>query len=432
MNDFNLIVALLGGVILLLGLGSQRLAMSPVPPTLIALIVGVLLGPQVLGLIDLAALGDPAFILERAARLTLGIGLIGVALRIPRTYPRQNWRELVVLIVLGMLLMWGISTLLVTLILGLPLWLAALIGAIITPTDPVAASPIVTGSTAEENIPERLRHTISFESGANDGLSYLFVFLPFLLLTRPPGAAFSHWLLHTLLWEVGVATLFGLLIGYLAGKLLQWSEQRDAIEGDWRLIYTAALALFAVGAGRLIQSDEVLVVFAAGAMFAQVVSSADRENEEQGQEAVNRFFAIPMFALLGLALPWAGWQALGWRGVLLAAALLLLRRPPVLLLLRPLLPSIRRVPDALFVGWFGPIAVAAIYYATLMEHRLGNPLVWHVVSLVICASVIAHGISGTPLTRWFGRTAGKQHTDNTATRADAPVRRGARHDRPTA
>ena len=57
--------------------------------------------------------------------------------------------------------------------------------------------------------------------------------------------------------------------------------------------------LFAIGAGRLIKSDEVLLVFAAGAMFTQVISQEDRHNEEHGQEAVNRFFAI----LLGTALP---------------------------------------------------------------------------------------------------------------------------------
>jgi sodium/hydrogen antiporter len=406
MEEFNLILALLGGLVLLLGLGSQWLAESPAPPTLAALLLGVLLGPQALNLIDLARLGDTPIILERAARVTLGIGLMGVALRIPRTYPRRQWRTLVVLIGLGMPLMWGVSTLLVALILGLPLGLAALVGAIITPTDPVAASPIVTGDLAEQNIPDRLRHAISFDSGANDGLSYLFVLLPFLFLTRPVGEALGHWLLRTLLWEVAAATLFGLLIGYAAGKLLQLAEGRGAIQSDWRLVYTVALALFAVGAGKLIQSDELLVCFAAGAAFAQVVSAEDRENEEHGQEAVNRFFSVPIFALLGLALPWEGWRALGWGGVLLAIAVLLLRRPPALLLLRPLLSGFRTRPDALFVGWFGPIAVAAIYYAALMEHRLGEPRVWHIVSLVICASVLAHGASGAPLTRWYGRIAG--------------------------
>lgn len=405
-KEFSVISALLGGMVLLLGLGSRWLAKSPFPPTVIALVIGVLVGPQVLGWIDLANLGTEPLIREKAARLTLGIGLVGVALRIPREYPRRNWRAMAVLLSLGMVLMWAISTVLVYAIMGFPFWLAALIGAIVTSTDPIAASPIVTGSVAEENIPERIRHAISFESGANDGLSYLFVFLPFLMLTRTADQALSRWLLHTLLWQVGAAMVLGLGLGYGAGKLLRWSEDQEAIKSEWRLVYTVALALLAIGAGKLIGSDEVLVVFAAGAAFVQAVGAGDRKEEDQGQEAVNRFFAIPIFTLLGIAIPWEGWRALGWSGVLLAVAVLLLRRPPVLLLLRPLLPNVRSVPEALFMGWFGPIAVAAIYYASLVEHRLHQPVVWHVVSLVLCGSVLAHGVSGAPVTRWFGRTAG--------------------------
>nr|WP_120007187.1 cation:proton antiporter [Pseudoroseomonas vastitatis] len=408
MNNFNTIVTVLGAATLMLGLGSKRLSRSLLPPTLLALAIGVLVGPEVFNLIDAEATGDRATLMEKAARLTLGIGLVGVALRIPGSYPRQNWREMLLLIGLAMVLMWAISTALVFLILGLPFWMAALIGAIITPTDPVAASPIVTGQEAKENIPEPIRHAISFESGANDGLGYLFVFLPFLILTRPEGEALIHWLTKTLLWDVGVATLFGLAIGYGAARLLQAAERRDAIKSEWRLVYTVALALLAVGAGRLIKSDEVLLVFAAGAMFTQVISQDDRQNEEHGQEAVNRFFAIPIFIMLGTVLPWKGWLDLGWSGLLLVVAVLLLRRPPVLLLLRPFLRDVHTPSEALFMGWFGPIAVAAIYYASLMEHRTGEPVIWHAVSLAICGSVVAHGITGAPLTLALGRRLGQQ------------------------
>lgn len=406
MDPFNVVIAAIGGLVLLLALPSRRLAKSPVPPTLLALAFGVLVGPAVLGWIDPAELGDRATILEKAARLTLAVGLVGVALRVPREYPRRHWRELAVLVGAGMLLMWAVSSALVYLVLGLPLWLAALIGAIVTGTDPIAASPVVTGELAKEHLPERLRHTISLDSGFNDGLSYLFVFLPFLLLTRPPDEALSHWLVHTLLWEVGAATLLGIVIGYAAGKALQAADGRDAIEGDWRLVYTVALGLFAAGVGRLVHSDEVLTIFVAGAAFVQVVSASERDEEEQGQEAVNRFFSVPIFALLGTAIPWEGWRELGWAGVGLAAAVLLLRRPVAILVLRPFLPSIRSRADALFVGWFGPVAVAAVYYASMMEHRLGEPVVWDAVSLVICASVVAHGVTGAPFTRLYGRAEG--------------------------
>jgi NhaP-type Na+/H+ or K+/H+ antiporter len=403
-NEFNTIVALLGGLIMLLGLASKRLERSPAPPTLLALAVGIAVGPEVLGLLDLAEMGERTTLLERAARLTLGIGLVGVALRVPRGFPRTDWRAMLVLIGIGMPLMWAISAGLIYYLLGLSFWLALLIGAIVTPTDPIAASPIVTGRLAQDNIPKGLRDTISFESGANDGIGYLFVILPFLFLTRPAGEALSHWLVTTLLWEVGAATLFGLLLGWGAGRLLRAAEAANTIQRSWRLVYTVALALLAVGAGKLINSDEVLLVFAAGATFTQVVSSGDRENEEHGQEAVNRFFAIPIFVLLGTALPWAGWVELGWSGLVLAAAILLFRRPPVLLLLRPALSRIRSTSDALFVGWFGPVAVAAIYYAAMMEHRLKEPLIWDVVTLIIFASTLAHGLTGAPLTRLYGRT----------------------------
>jgi NhaP-type Na+/H+ or K+/H+ antiporter len=415
MNDFDVIVAVLGGTTLLLGLGSKWLARSPLPPTLLALLMGVVLGPEVFNLIDPEVMGDRASLVEKAARLTLGIGLVGVALRIPREYPRRRWREMLLLISIGMVLMWAISTALVFVMLGLPFWIAALIGAIITPTDPVAASPIVTGREAEENIPEPIRHGISFESGANDGLGYLFVLLPFLLLTRPVGEALSHWLIRTILWEVVVATIVGLAIGYAASRLLQAAEQRDAIKQEWRLVYTVAVALFAIGVGRLIKSDEVLLVFAAGVMFTQVISQSDRQNEEHGQEAVNRFFAIPIFVILGTVLPWRGWLELGWPGLLLVIGILLLRRPPVLLLLRPLLRDIRTTSEALFVGWFGPIAVAALYYASLMQQRTGEEVIWHVVSLVIFGSVVAHGLTGAPLTRALGRKRRHESDPNPGT-----------------
>ena len=80
--------------------------------------------------------------------------------------------------------------------------MAVLIGAIVTPTDPVVASSIVAGGVAERNLPARLRHAISSESGFNDGLALPFVVLPVLVLTEPPGEVLGHWLTHTILLEI--------------------------------------------------------------------------------------------------------------------------------------------------------------------------------------------------------------------------------------
>ena len=405
MDPFNVTLTALGALVLALGLGSKWLETRPIPVPLLALVFGIAIGPVGLGLLVFADVGDRALSFERVARLVLAVGLVSVALRVPKAYPREHTRTVAVLLGLGMPLMWAASTLVVFLTLGVDAWLAALIGAIVTATDPIAAAPIVVGPLAEGTLPDRLRDAVSFESGGNDGLGYLFVLLPLLVLTKPPGEALSHWVTDTLLWDVGVATVLGLGLGWSSGKALQAAEAHDAITGNWRLVYTVALSLLAAGAGRLIGSDELLVVFAAGAAFVQVVGEDERAEEEHGQEAVNRFFSVPVFALLGVAIPWAGWGRLGWSGVALAVGLLVFRRPPVLVLLRPLLPGLRRWRDVLFMGWFGPIAISAIYYASLAEHRLGDPLVWDAVSLVVCASVVAHGVSAVPLTRLYKRAS---------------------------
>lgn len=254
--------------------------------------------------------------LEQAARLTLAIGLMGVALRLPKNYSSPHWKPLAVLLLLVMPLMWLSSGLLVYCLLDLPFWEAMVVGAAITPTDPIVASSIVTGVVAKENLSGRLRHILSAEAGWNDGLGYPFVMLAILMLQRSPTEALSHWLIRVLLWEVGAAILFGALLGYLAGRLLQWAENKQTIESKSFLGYTIALSLTVLGAAKLIGTDGILAVFVAGLIFSDVVSGQEKAEEENVQEAINRFFTLPIFILLGLAIPWQQWWALGWRGLI--------------------------------------------------------------------------------------------------------------------
>jgi len=403
LSELNIALAAVGGLVLLLGLLSGLIRRSILSEPLVALLVGVLLGPAALGLLDPAGWGSRETILEEAARLTLAISLMGVALRLPRREPLKEWRSLAILLGVVMPLMWLTSGLLVYLILGVPLLVALLVGAVVTPTDPVVSSTIVTGDLAEKNLPDRVRYTLSAESGANDGLAYPFVFLPILLLSRPSGEALSHWLTHTLLWEVGAAIVFGAFIGYGAGRLLEWAHGKGIMEQTSFLAYTLALSLAVLGAAKLLGSDGILAVFVAGLAFDAAVSETDRAEEERVQEAVNRFFILPIFVLLGLTIPWKGWLELGWAGILLALTVLLFRRLPAVVTLKPLLGRVRGTWDTLFLGWFGPIGVAALYYANLSVGEAGVEEAWVVGSLIICASILIHGLSATPLTRLYGK-----------------------------
>lgn len=405
MSELYVSLAAVGGLLLILGmLGGLLKERTFVSEPLIALLAGVLLGPAVSGLLDLADLGNQTVILEEAALVTLGVALVGVALRLPVGYTSGNWRLLVVLLGVVMPLMWLASGLLVYLILGLPFWVSVLIGAIVTPTDPVVASSIVAGGVAERSLPSSLRHAISAESGFNDGLALPFVVLPVLVLTEPPGEALSRWLTQTVLLEIMAGAAVAVLMGYLAGKTLRWAERKGTMERTSLLTISLSLSLTVLGVTELLHLNGVLAAFVAGIVFNFAGSSDAKESQEEIQEAISRFFDLPIFVLLGMAIPWEGWIGLGWSGLLLVAAVLLLRRLPAVLALRPLLGPVRKGYDVLFLGWFGPVGAAALYYAAFSLRETGIEAVWVVGSLIICASVMVHGVTATPLTRLYGRS----------------------------
>lgn len=389
-------------IVLLLGLLSRPLKRYGLAAPFLALLGGVLLGPQMLGLLQSDGWGRTQLLLEKAAQLSLAIGLMSVALRLPAGYIPQHWRSLAVLVGLALPLMCLSAALPLYWLFDLSPLLALLIGAVVCPTDPIVATSVVTGEIAERDLDEPLRNLISAESGLNDGLALPLVMLPLLLLGLSPLEAGRQWLVTVVLWEIGGAVLFGLLLGLLAGRLLRLAERMRFIEQPSFMSYTVALSLLALAGAELLHTDGVLAVFVAGLAFDQMVGGKERAEEERVQAAMDQFFTLPIFMLLGVVLPWAEWLALGWPAVALVLAVLLLRRLPALLVLRPLLPALQRRRDLLFAGWFGPIGIAALLYASLASERSGEPLVWQLGSLLICASVVAHGLTATPFTRLYG------------------------------
>ncbi|HEV7370542.1 cation:proton antiporter [Arenibaculum sp.] len=403
MTQLNVALAVTGTVVLLVGLLSNRIKRSPLQEPMIAVMVGMAAGPYALGWLDLAQWGEEVPILEQAARLTMAIGLMGIALRLKRDSIRSLWRPVAVLLLLGMLGMWLVSSALAGWLLGLPVWMALLLGAVVTPTDPVVASSIVTGPFATKHLPLHVRDAISFEAGANDGLAYVFVMLPVLMLGHPPDAAWERWFLHSLLIGVVGAVLAGGTVGWAAAKLLGHAERRRYVENTALLGYTVAFSLLTLGAGKLLGADALISVFVAGLVFNLCSDRREEHEERHIQEAVAKLFTLPMFVIFGVALPLADWVRLGWPLLALVVLLLLLRRPPVVATFFPGLRGWLDGRDTAYVGWFGPIGVAAIYYAAFARGHVHDPVVWHAASALVFGSIMAHGSTAATLTRLYAR-----------------------------
>ncbi|MBZ9798341.1 hypothetical protein [Mesorhizobium sp. ES1-4] len=130
MSGFNGALALGAGTVLALGLlGGYVKNRLWLAESTVCLILGIVLGPMVLGWADLAALPiDPFTLLKEAARLTLGISVMAAALRLPRGFVRQCATGLAIVLGPRMLLMFLSGSLLAGTILNQRPLVALLVG----------------------------------------------------------------------------------------------------------------------------------------------------------------------------------------------------------------------------------------------------------------------------------------------------------------
>lgn len=403
MEQLNIALAAAGGTVLCLGMFTRWINRSYFSIPLLALISGILLGPLGTGLLLPTTWGDSFKIVEEGARLTLGISLMAIALRIPRNFLFQHRTSLIILLGLGMPMMFLISGLIVHWTLGLPFLIALLVGAAICPTDPVVASSIVTGGLARQHLPEAFRYGLSTESAANDGLAYPLVFLPIFLLEPNEDSPWLTWLWDAIMWPIGAAVMLGIGLGWGVGKSLLWAENHKTLDHKAFLATSLALTMLALGLGKYFGTDSIVVVFVAGVVFSQLVGGAARAKEDNVQETVNLFFTIPIFILFGLMLPVEQWLELGWGGIGFTIAILLFRRIPVILLLSVLMPLWKSWKLALLAGHFGPIGISALFYSMVILDKSGHEIAWVAGSLVVTASLVVHGMSAAPLARLWAR-----------------------------
>lgn len=402
MDQFNLVPTLFGGAVLLLNAFSSAFQRVSLPAPLVGLVFGVIIGPHALDTIDIDDFGvEQGMLLEQGARLTLGVGLMSVGLRLPHDYWRHNWRWVAAIIGGGMIIMSAVASGLVWLIPGVSFTVALLTGAIITPTDPVASTPIVTGSVAERNIPDRVRFNISSESGLNDGLAYAFVFLPLLFIVDTSNSPWTEWLSRVLLREVLGAAILGIALGAVAARLFVFVSSRNLIEESAYFGFMMPFALFLLGLLKLLGTDGILGVFVAAAVFGQLIPQEDEIQENMAEEIMSRFFTVPIFILLGIALPIAAWRELDTIIPLLLLGAILLRRIVAVWMLRPLYKDLHTMSETLFLSWFAAIGVSALYYATVSVRLTGKPEIFNYVTLAITLSLIVHGVTATPFGVWL-------------------------------
>ena len=377
-----------GAALLVAVLSSALSARSPLSTSLVFLVAGLVAGPLLLGVDRL----DAATVREIAS-VTLFAVLFADGQRAPLSILRTRWREPTRALLIAMPLTFGVVALLAHLLVGLDWGPSLLIGAVLSPTDPVFAAALV----GRDDIPTRLRSLLNIESGLNDGLALPVVLLLIGTLGGLPAGESTE--LGPLLGEIGLGLLLGVALPIAAAGLLRLPLL--GVEARLAPLGPLAVAVLLFAACEATGANPYLAAFSAGITLATVSPRGSDAFAEVGElvgELAKSFALLAFGTLVSGALL----GAVGVAGWVFAALTLLIGRPvPVLV---SLLGSGLDRPQRRAAAWFGPKGFASVVYGLIvLESGIADAeTIFGLIVATVTVSIALHSASDVPVADLLG------------------------------
>jgi len=397
------IIALLIGVLAFAAL-SRWLTSRWLTAPLLFVAFGLASGTAGLGWLDI----DPeAELIEGLAEATLVLVLFADASRIDVRALRTDLGIPLRLLAIGMPLTIALGALLAAAIFpAWSMWEAAVIAAILAPTDAALGQPVVNSGA----VPARIRRALNVESGLNDGIA-LPVVLVFIAMAALPAEPGQSWLVFWLV-QVTAGPALGAAIGASGGLLLRLSHDAKLANESWSAIGALTLAGLCYFGAEAAGGNGFMAAFIGGMAFGATSASLGHKVHDF-METEGQMLMLAVFILLGCALAGPALASATPASVAYAAlSLTVIRIVPVAIAMTGAGLDRRTVA---FLGWFGPRGLASILFGMLLVGRDSLPhgeAIFHVVVLTVLGSVLAHGLTSA----WGAETYGRSQlgADNTA------------------
>ncbi|TVY28296.1 Na(+)/H(+) antiporter [Lachnellula hyalina] len=392
------------------------------PP--LAVTFGILLGPYAFDLITPDRWGMDDGMVQELTRVIVGIQCFAVGIELPKHYFWRHWKSVLYFLGPVMFCSWVITSLFAYLIFKTGVATALIIGACLSPTDPVLAASVLAQSRFSKRVPKRLKHLLAAESACNDGVSFPFLYTGIMVLKfASAGKVIEQWFLITILWQCAFGLILGLIIGNCANKLLRFSDSRKYISQPAFVVFYLLLAILCVGVGSILGSDDFLIAFGAGVGFAHDGWFSKKTESLPFPTILDMVLNSSMFVFFGTIIPFRDFKPRDvtpncgiWQLCLFVILVLLFRRIPIVIAIHRFIPDVRTFREALFCGHFGPMGVGALFLAmearAELETGTGVPhkkpgkgtfpltgreeavfLVWPVICATVLGSTMVHGLS---------------------------------------
>ncbi|EGE84461.1 hypothetical protein RJZ56_003543 [Blastomyces dermatitidis] len=442
-SELNVVLSILGAFIVLYGSISTKIRnVWYLGEALPAVIFGILLGPLAAKFIEVEHWGSAAEdqkyqVTLGVARVVIGVQLVIAGFQLPAKYQLARWKEMALCLLPIMTIMWLCTTGCILLTIpNLTLLAALVIGSCVTCTDPILSQAIAKGPFADKYVDRDLREIISSEAGANDGFGFPFLMLATYLIRYAdvPGAgeniihkrsgeigrlgggvckAIGMWFLETWLYTVLMSVVYGAICGYGSCLIMKFCLRKKWIDNESFMLWPCALGLFILGTCGALGTDDLLACFVAGNALnwdGEYLAESETRHDEVNS-CIDVLLNFGGFMYIGAIIPWSEFNQPEFgitypRLVGLGFLVLFLRRLPAILVLYKLMPKVcKNWKEALFMGYYGPIGVGAVFYLEHARHlfpkfgegdleetnliRALSPVVYWLVLF----SIVVHGIS---------------------------------------
>jgi potassium/hydrogen antiporter len=391
-----------GGIILATGTVTGLLARKiNIPDVAVFLIVGMAIGPQALGLVNISADSTlNQIILLFGASYILFDG--GASLRFKVL--KRVWITIVVLATVGVVITALITAIAAHYVLGVPMIVALLLGATLASTDPATLIPIF----RQVHIRDRVAQTVMSESAFNDAMGAILTFAVLGVAMETSEFSLTPSILELFKQSIiGIVT--GIALGYLAGLLI--AHERLAFLAEYSPVVTLAAVIGAYFAASGLQASGLMAVFVFGIMignkdafgFKMEPGEARKLDEFVVTTAfITRLF---IFILVGAQVDFGLMGQYLADGIIVVGVLMLVARPVTVFLCA--LPDRRsrwRFNEMLFMCWTRETGVipGALAGLLLGMKAPGAQMIASVTFIAILMTILIQA----PTTKWLGGKLG--------------------------
>ena len=362
--------------------------------TAVFVLLGVALGDGGAGVLDF----DPrSGFVEDLALTALVLILFRDGLEVEAEMLQKAWRPPLRKLVLAMPITAGIIAVATHALTDLSWTQAFLLGALLSPTDPVLSSSVVTNP----RVPRIVRHSLNLESGLNDGLALP----PVLALIAALGADSNFVWWRFVLQDVTLGVVYGVIIGLLASLVLPRGE---AIPAHQRALAALGVAFVAYGATTLPPHGNGVIAVFVCAITLGIRRPDVRHTFEERSDDLIEIVKLGVFVVFGSLLTLDGLFADGWAAVGVVLVTLVVARSVAVM--AALAGTGLDTATKGFMAFFGPKGVATMTFSLLVLGAgvPGGERIFNLAALVVLCSVVLHGLSDTPGSEWIARRASER------------------------